>query len=119
MSLRYFLPSRRLALGEGAILLLTYIRTQITRLRSLALGLHRSGSAALRNAARAVQNLGAWAVMAIAYDVIADVRPRAERGGMQGFKMGAANLAVCVGPVLKGLVAANKDVINPPPVTIN
>ena len=38
---------------------------------------------------------------------------------MQGYKMGVANLAVCVGPVLKGLVVVNEDAINPLLVTIN
>ena len=56
-------------------------------------------------ALRAVQSLGASAVLAIAYGVVADVCAPAERGAMQGPTMGAANLAVCLGPVVGGVVA--------------
>ena len=71
---------------------------------SLGLALNKSSYAALL-VLRGVQSLGASAVLAIAYGVIADVCPPAERGGMQGPTMGAANLAVCLGPVIGGLVA--------------
>lgn len=53
---------------------------------------------------RALQSLGASAVLAIAFGVVADVCPPAERGSMLGSTQSAANLAVCVGPVLGGLV---------------
>jgi len=49
--------------------------------------------------------LGASAVLAVAYGVIADVCPPADRGAMQGFAFGGANLATCLGPVIGGLVA--------------
>ena len=56
--------------------------------------LNRSSVANLRSRARSVvQKLGVSAVVAIAYGVIANVCPRAERGGMQGLTMGAVNLA--------------------------
>lgn len=87
--------------GRRPILLLTY---GIYTVASLGLALNRSSYAALL-VLRAVQSLGASAVLAIAYGVIADVCPPAERGGMQGPTMGAANLAVCLGPVIGGLVA--------------
>ena len=87
--------------GRRPILLFTYA---VYTLASLGLALNKSSYAALL-VLRAVQSLGASAVLAIAYGVIADVCPPAERGGMQGPTMGAANLAVCLGPVIGGLVA--------------
>lgn len=87
--------------GRRPILLVTYA---IYTISSLGLALNKSSYAALL-VLRAVQSLGASAVLAIAYGVIADVCPPAERGGMQGPTMGAANLAVCLGPVIGGLVA--------------
>lgn len=89
------------AFGRRPVLLLTYA---VYTVASLGLALNKSSYAALL-ALRAVQSLGASAVLAIAYGVIADVCPPAERGGMQGPTMGAANLAVCLGPVIGGLVA--------------
>lgn len=87
--------------GRRPILLVTYA---VYTVASLGLALNKSSYAALL-VLRAVQSLGASAVLAIAYGVIADVCPPAERGGMQGPTMGAANLAVCLGPVIGGLVA--------------
>lgn len=86
--------------GRRPILLLTYA---VYTAASLGLALNRKSYAALL-VLRAVQSLGASAVLAIAYGVIADVCPPAERGGMQGPTLGAANLAVCLGPVIGGLV---------------
>ena len=54
---------------------------------------------------RALQSLGASAVLAVAFGVVADVCPPAERGSMLGPTQGAANLAVCLGPILGGWVA--------------
>ena len=87
--------------GRRPILLITYA---VYTVASLGLALNKSSYAALL-VLRAVQSLGASAVLAIAYGVIADVCPPAERGGMQGPTMGTANLAVCLGPVIGGLVA--------------
>ncbi|KAL8915767.1 MAG: hypothetical protein Q9172_006678 [Xanthocarpia lactea] len=50
-------------------------------------------------------SLGAIAVLAIAYGVVADLCVPSERGSMQAPTMGAANLAVCIGPVVGGWVA--------------
>ena len=86
--------------GRRPILLLTYA---VYTAASLGLALNKKSYAALL-VLRAVQSLGASAVLAIAYGVIADVCPPAERGGMQGPTLGAANLAVCLGPVIGGLV---------------
>ena len=87
--------------GRRPILLITYALYTVA---SLGLALNKSSYAVLL-ALRGVQSCGASAVLAIAYGVIADVCPPAERGGMQGPTMGAANLAVCLGPVIGGLVA--------------
>ena len=87
--------------GRMPILFLTYA---VYTIASLGLALNKSIYAALL-VLRAVQSLSASAVLSIAYGVIADVCPPAERGGMQGPAMGAANLAVCLGPVIGGLVA--------------
>ncbi|KAL9136203.1 MAG: hypothetical protein Q9175_002592 [Cornicularia normoerica] len=87
--------------GRRPILLVTYA---VYTVSSLGLALNKSSYVALL-VLRAVQSLGASAVLAIAYGVIADVCPPAERGGMQGPTLGAANLAVCLGPVIGGLVA--------------
>ena len=54
---------------------------------------------------RALQSLGASAVLAIAFGVVADICPPAERGAMLGPTQGAANLAVCLGPVIGGWIA--------------
>lgn len=90
--------------GRRPIPLVTYA---VYTISSLGLALNKSSYAALL-VLRAVQSLGVSAVLAIAYGVIADVCPPAERGGMQGPTMGAANLAVCLGPVIGGLVALEK-----------
>ena len=87
--------------GRRPILLLTYA---VYTAASLGLALNKTSYAALL-VLRAIQSLGASAVLAIAYGVIADVCPPAERGGMQGPTLGVANLAVCLGPVIGGLVA--------------
>ena len=54
---------------------------------------------------RAVQSFGASAVLAVAFGVVADVWPPARRGSVLGPTQGAANLAVCIGPVLGGWIA--------------
>ena len=87
--------------GRRPVLLLTFA---VYSAASLGLALNKTSYGALL-VLRPVQSLGASAVLAIAYGVIADVCPPAERGGMQGPTLGAANLAVCLGPVIGGLVA--------------
>lgn len=44
-------------------------------------------------------------MLAVAYGVVADMCVPAERGKMLGPLMGAANLPVCIGPVIGGWVA--------------
>ncbi|MCJ1244024.1 hypothetical protein MMC30_001221 [Trapelia coarctata] len=88
-------------LGRRPIYLTTYTLYTVA---SLSLALNRSSYAALL-VLRALQSLGASAVLAVAYGVVADVCVPAERGKMLGPLMGAANLAVCIGPVIGGWVA--------------
>ena len=54
---------------------------------------------------RALQSIGASAVLSIAYGVIADVCVPAERGKMLGPVLAATNLGVCVGPLVGGWIA--------------
>ena len=87
--------------GRRPIYLITY---SVYTLASVGLALNKQSYAALL-VLRALQSLGASAVLAIAFGVVADLCPPAERGAMLGPTQGAANLAVCLGPVLGGLVA--------------
>lgn len=86
--------------GRRSILLITYA---LYTAASLGLALNEHSYAGLL-ILRALQSLGASAVLAIAFGVVADVCPPAERGSMLGPTQSAANLAVCIGPVLGGLV---------------
>ncbi|KAL9581456.1 MAG: hypothetical protein Q9212_003891 [Teloschistes hypoglaucus] len=87
--------------GRRPIYLVTFF---VYALSSLGLALNRKSYPGLL-ALRALQSLGASAVLAIAYGVIADLCVPSERGSMQGPTMGAANLAVCIGPLVGGWVA--------------
>ncbi|KAI4236047.1 MAG: hypothetical protein L6R40_006293 [Gallowayella cf. fulva] len=87
--------------GRRPVYLLTFF---LYTLASLGLILNRTSYAGLL-VLRALQSLGASAVLAIAYGVVADLCVPSERGAMQGPAMGAANLAVCIGPVIGGWVA--------------
>jgi MFS family permease len=89
------------SLGRRPIYLVTYA---IYTAASLGLALNRTSYVALL-VLRALQSLGASAVLAVAYGVVADVSPPASRGAMIGPIMAAANLAVCIGPVIGGWVA--------------
>ena len=88
-------------IGRRPVLLVTYT---VYTIASLGLALNKHSYAALL-ILRALQSLGASAVLAVAYGVIADVCPPAERGAMQGFAIGGSNLATCLGPVIGGLIA--------------
>lgn len=87
--------------GRRPIYLITYALYTVA---SLGLALNKHSYPALL-ILRALQSLGASAVLAIAFGVVADVCPPAERGAMLGPTQGAANLAVCLGPVIGGWVA--------------
>ena len=88
-------------LGRRPIYLTTYA---LYTAASLGLALNRHSYPVLL-ILRALQSLGASAVLAIAFGVVADVCPPAERGAMLGPTQGAANLAVCLGPILGGWIA--------------
>ncbi|KAL8923302.1 MAG: hypothetical protein Q9208_004702 [Pyrenodesmia sp. 3 TL-2023] len=87
--------------GRRPIYLVTF---SVYTLASLGLALNKGSYAALL-VLRALQSLGASAVLAVAYGVVADLCVPSERGAMQGPALGAANLAVCIGPVVGGWVA--------------
>lgn len=88
-------------LGRRPILLITLT---LYFLASLGLALNRESYAALL-VLRGLQSLGASAVLAVGYGVIADVCVPAERGKMLGFFLAAGNLGPCLGPVIGGWVA--------------
>src|SRR5579884_3789630 len=56
---------------------------------------------------RAVQGLGAGALMPIAQAIIGDIFPPAERGKWQGLFIAVLGLATIVGPVLGGYITDN------------
>ena len=91
--------------GRRPILLATYL---IYTVGSLGLALNKHSYPALL-LLRALQSLGASSVMAVGYGIIADIWAPAERGSIQGFTIGSANLATCIGPVIGGLVAQESD----------
>lgn len=87
--------------GRRPIYLTTF---SLYTVASLGLALNEHSYAALL-VLRALQSLGTSAVLAVAFGVAADLCPPAERGAMLGPIQGAANLGVCLGPVIGGLVA--------------
>lgn len=89
------------SLGRRPIYLFIYA---LYALANLGLALNKRSYAGLL-ILRALQSFGASAVLAIAFGVVADVWPPAKRGSVLGPTQGAANLAVCVGPVLGGWIA--------------
>ncbi|MCJ1468277.1 hypothetical protein MMC07_006905 [Pseudocyphellaria aurata] len=88
-------------LGRRPIFLITLT---LYFLASLGLSLNKQSYAALL-VLRALQSLGASAILAVGYGVIADVCVPAERGKMQGIFLAAGNLGPCIGPVIGGWVA--------------
>ena len=80
--------------GRRPIYLVTYT---VYTVASLGLALNKRSYAALL-ILRALQSLGASTVLAIAFGVVVDACPPAEKGAMLGPTQGAANLAVCLGP---------------------
>lgn len=89
------------SVGRRPIYLATYA---LYTLANLGLALNKRSYAGLL-ILRALQSFGASAVLAVAFGVVADVWPPARRGSVLGPTQGAANLAVCVGPVLGGWIA--------------
>ena len=64
----------------------------------------QDGYAALQTL-RCLQSAGASGTVAIAYGVISDIAPSAERGSYVGLLLGLANAAPSLGPVLGGVIA--------------
>ena len=89
------------SLGRRPIFLITLM---LYTLASLGLAVNKHSYAALL-ILRALQSLGASAILAVTYGVVADVCVPAERGKMQGPIIGMSNLGVNVGPLLGGLLA--------------
>ena len=88
------------SLGRRPIYLLTFT---VYVLASLGLALNKDSYAVLL-VLRALQSVGASAVLAIGYGVVADICVPAERGSMLGPVLAATNLGPCIGPVVGGWV---------------
>ena len=88
-------------LGRRPIILTTF---SLYTLASLGLVLNRHSYGGLISI-RAPQSLGASAVQAVSYGIIADVCVPAERGKMQGSIISMSNLGVNLGLLLGGLLA--------------
>ena len=86
--------------GRRPIYLITY---SLYTIASLGLALNKHIYSLLL-ILRSLQSLGASAVLAVAFGVVADVCTPAERGAMLGPTQGAANVAVYVGRVIGGWV---------------
>ncbi|KAL9109111.1 MAG: hypothetical protein Q9227_006202 [Pyrenula ochraceoflavens] len=54
---------------------------------------------------RALQSLGASAVLSVGYGVVADISVPAERGKVLGPLLATGNIGTCVGPIMGGLIA--------------
>ena len=89
------------SIGRRPILLITFALYTIA---SIGLVLNRHSYAGLL-ILRALQSLGASAVQAVTYGIIADIYVPAERGKMQGPIISMSNLGMNVGPLLGGLLA--------------
>jgi MFS family permease len=70
---------------------------------SLGLALNKSSYAALL-ALRALQSLGASAVLSVSYGTVADICVPAKRGKMLGPVLAAGNVGTCMGPIVGGWV---------------
>ena len=88
--------------GRRPVYLITFA---IFTLASLGLALNHTSYPGLL-ILRALQSLGASAVIAVAYAVVADVCVPAERGSMIGYVMAATNVGPCIGPLVGGGVAS-------------
>lgn len=75
---------------------------------SLGLSLNRESYAGLI-VLRAIQSLGASAVLSLSYGAIADIRPSKTRGKALGTVLACANLGTAVGPVIGGAIASGSS----------
>jgi MFS family permease len=73
-------------------------------LASLGLALNTSSFAGLI-VLRALQSLGASAVLSVSYGTIADISVPAERGKLLGPLLTASNVGTCKGPIIGGAIA--------------
>lgn len=96
-----FLASFSDYFGRRPIYLATFALYTVA---SLGLALNKSSYAALL-ALRALQSLGASAVLSVSYGTVADICVPAKRGKMLGPVLAAGNVGTCVGPVVGGWVA--------------
>ncbi|KAK5372112.1 hypothetical protein LTR11_006234 [Exophiala xenobiotica] len=88
-------------LGRRPLFLLTFA---IYTLASILLAIIRSNFAALLTL-RALQSLGASAVLSVVYGTVSDVYVPSERGKVLGPVMAAANLGTAIGPLVGGWIA--------------
>jgi MFS family permease len=88
-------------LGRRPIYLLTFT---LYTLASLGLALNKDSYAGLL-VLRALQSLGASAIAALVYGIVADVCVPAERGRMLGWVLAAGNVGPNIGPVMGGWIA--------------
>jgi MFS family permease len=72
---------------------------------SIGLALNGTKSYAGLLILRALQSLGASAVLSLSYGVVADVATSAERGKMLGPIGAIGNFGVCIGPIVGGTIA--------------
>jgi len=87
--------------GRRPILLGTFTLYTVA---SLGLAINTSSYPALL-VLRALQSLGASAVLSISYGCVADISVPAKRGKMLGPMLAAGNVGTCVGPIVGGWVA--------------
>lgn len=86
------------AFGRRPVLVMTF---GLYTAASLGLALSEGSYTALI-LLRATQSIGGSAVLAIAYGVVADLVPSAERGSMLGPMLASGNLGPCIGPIIGG-----------------
>ncbi|MCJ1365438.1 hypothetical protein MMC16_004559 [Acarospora aff. strigata] len=96
-----FLASLSDHLGRRPLYLSTFA---LYTLASLGLTLNKSNYAVLI-VLRALQSLGASAVLSVSYGTIADICVPARRGKMLGPVLAAGNVGTCVGPLIGGWIA--------------
>ncbi|OBT59059.1 hypothetical protein VE04_00971 [Pseudogymnoascus sp. 24MN13] len=88
--------------GRRPVFFITYC---LFTLASLGLALNGTKSYAGLLVLRALQSLGASAVLSLSYGVVADVAIPSERGKMLGPIGAIGNLGVCIGPIVGGSIA--------------
>src|SRR4051794_39597713 len=90
-----FLASTPDHFGRRPIIVATFA---LYAMASLGLALNKSSYPALL-VLRAIQSLGASAVLSISYGAVADICVPAKRGKMLGPMLAAGNVGTCIGPI--------------------